>query len=118
MGHIVSTRADVSAAPQEKSCKKRKGSLGAASDECSGEPPKKATKGLAHPRSASEATQQYAEAIQKALVAHGKPMSMALLSQRVKKPPGAEKMGKVVGKYDCFTRGENGKIKDVVRLTE
>lgn len=109
--------ADASDTPQEQSSKKRKASLGGADDQNSGEPAKKAAKGLVHPRNAGEATQQYAEAIHRALEAHGKPMTMALLSQRVKKPPTAEKMGKVVGKYDCFTRGDEGKGKDIVKLT-
>lgn len=115
---IVSMHAGTPVAAPEKSGKKRKASLGVEGDENNGTPAKKAAKGVSHPKTVNDATQQYADALFKALSAHGKPMSMALLSQKVKKPEGAEKVGKLVTKYECFTRGTEGKAKDMVSLTE
>jgi hypothetical protein len=101
----------------KKGSKKRKASE-AEGDENKSVPAKKAAKGISHPENVSHATQQFAEAIYKELQAHGKPMSMGILSQKVKKPPMAEKVGKVVSKYDCFVRSEEGKCKDMVSLKQ
>jgi hypothetical protein len=73
---------------------------------------------LAHPRTSNEATREYAEALYKALSANGKPMPMSMLASKIKKPEGAEKMGKIVAKYECFKRGDEGKSKDIVSLAE
>lgn len=103
------------AAAQEKNGKKRKASLGDPGDDHA-TPVQKVAKGeISHPESVNEATRKFAESMFRALKAAGKPMQMAQLSTKVKKPEGAEKMGKVVGKYACFTR-EAGK--DIVSLAE
>jgi hypothetical protein len=66
-----------------------------------------------------EATKQYAEALFKALSASREAVAMAQLCQRVPRPKGAEKIGKVVSKYSTwFVRDNSVKGKDMVALTQ
>lgn len=64
----------------------------------------KAVKGVSHPASANKPTRQYADAIFKALSAHGQPISSSIIGNLVKKPEGAGRLGKLVKQYDCFVR--------------
>lgn len=102
-------------AAKEEGGQKRKASAQPDGQENNASPVKKVAKGLAHPQGCNEATREYAEALYEALVELGEPVRMSKLAQKITKPKGSEKMGKVIGKYKCFHRAEG---KDLVSLAD